>query len=108
MIPTKVGFRSRIKSVPPFCISFHRGQSFFYLFYSAAVAQSEPPKLRPKKLTPDRQRVFGPVKYLSKWLGIEGETALRWFIVVVAALLDPAALLLLLAAAARAWQRSAG
>jgi hypothetical protein len=41
---------------------------------------------------------FGPVEYLSKLLGIERDTVMRWFIVLVACLLDPAALMLLLAA----------
>jgi hypothetical protein len=41
---------------------------------------------------------FGPVEYLSKLIGIERDTAMRWFIVLVACLLDPAALMLLLAA----------
>lgn len=34
---------------------------------------------------------FGPVEYLRKLLGIERNTAMRWFIVLVACLLDPAA-----------------
>jgi hypothetical protein len=44
---------------------------------------------------------FGPVEYLSRLIGIERETAMRWFIVLVAALLDPLAVVLLLAANAR-------
>jgi hypothetical protein len=43
----------------------------------------------------------GPIRYLSKLLGIDQETVLRWFIVVIAAILDPAAVCLLLAASAR-------
>jgi hypothetical protein len=43
----------------------------------------------------------GPVEYLSKLLGIERDTAMRWFIVLAACLLDPAALMLLPAATAR-------
>jgi hypothetical protein len=41
----------------------------------------------------------GPVRYLSKLIGIDQDTAMRWFIVLVAALLDPLAVVLLLAAA---------
>jgi hypothetical protein len=45
----------------------------------------------------ERAADFGPVAYMSKLLGIERDTAMRWFIVLVACLLDPAALMLLLA-----------
>jgi hypothetical protein len=44
---------------------------------------------------------FGPVEYLSKLLGIERQTAMRWFIVLVACLLDPAAVMLLVAGTVR-------
>ena len=44
----------------------------------------------------------GPVLYLSKLVGIEQETVMRWFIVLVAALLDPLAIALLLAASSSA------
>lgn len=40
--------------------------------------------------------------YLSRLIGIERETAVRWFIVLVAALLDPLAVVLLLAASVSA------
>jgi hypothetical protein len=41
---------------------------------------------------------LGPVRYLATLVGVDSETALRWFVLVVALLLDPAAVLLLLAA----------
>ena len=44
---------------------------------------------------------FGPVEYLSKLVGIDTQTAMRWFTVLVACLLDPAAVMLLVAASAR-------
>jgi hypothetical protein len=44
---------------------------------------------------------FGPVEYLSKLLGIERQTAMRWVIVLVACLLDPAAVMLLVAGTVR-------
>jgi pimeloyl-ACP methyl ester carboxylesterase len=40
----------------------------------------------------------GPVRYLSKLIGIDQDTATRWFVLFVALLLDPLALVLLLAA----------
>jgi hypothetical protein len=43
----------------------------------------------------------GPVRYLSKLIGIDQETATSWFVLFVALLLDPLALVLLLAATAR-------
>jgi hypothetical protein len=43
----------------------------------------------------------GPVRYLSKLIGIDQDTATRWFVLFVALLLDPLALVLLLAATAR-------
>jgi hypothetical protein len=49
----------------------------------------------------ERGADFGPVEYLSKLLGIERQTAMRWFIVVVACLLDPAAVMLLVAGTVR-------
>jgi hypothetical protein len=42
----------------------------------------------------------GPVRYLSKFVGIDQDTATRWFVLFVALLLDPLALVLLLAATA--------
>jgi hypothetical protein len=42
----------------------------------------------------------GPVRYLSKLIGIDQDTATRWFVLFVALLLDPLALVLLLAATA--------
>jgi hypothetical protein len=42
----------------------------------------------------------GPVRYLSKLIGIDQDAATRWFVLFVALLLDPLALVLLLAAAA--------
>jgi hypothetical protein len=49
----------------------------------------------------ERAADFGPVEYLSKLLGIDRQTAMRWFIVLVACLLDPAAVMLLVAATVR-------
>jgi hypothetical protein len=43
----------------------------------------------------------GPVRYLSKLIGIDQEAATSWFILFVALLLDPLALVLLLTASAR-------
>jgi hypothetical protein len=43
----------------------------------------------------------GPVRYLSKLIGVDQDTATRWFVLFVALLLDPLALVLLLAATAR-------
>jgi hypothetical protein len=43
----------------------------------------------------------GPVRYLSKLIGIDQDTATRWFVLFVALLLDPLALVLLLAASTR-------
>lgn len=55
-------------------------------------------------LTGERDKIAadaGPVRYLSILLGINDETAMRFFILSVALLLDPAAMLLLLAATVR-------
>jgi hypothetical protein len=49
----------------------------------------------------ERAADFGPVEYLSKLLGIDRQTAMRWFIVLVACLLDRAAVMLLVAATVR-------
>jgi hypothetical protein len=43
----------------------------------------------------------GPVRYLSKLIGIDQDAATSWFILFVALLLDPLALVLLLTASAR-------
>jgi hypothetical protein len=44
----------------------------------------------------------GPVRYLSRLIGIDQDTTMRWFVLFVALLLDPLALVLLLAATAPA------
>jgi hypothetical protein len=43
----------------------------------------------------------GPVRYLSRLIGMDQDTATRWFVLFVALLLDPLALVLLLAATTR-------
>jgi hypothetical protein len=49
----------------------------------------------------------GPVRYLSKLIGIDQDAATRWFVLFVAVLLDPLALVLLLAATARSNDQTA-
>jgi hypothetical protein len=49
----------------------------------------------------DHAADFGPVEYLSKLVGVEPESVMRWFVFCVACLLDPLALTLLLAANTR-------
>jgi hypothetical protein len=51
----------------------------------------------------DHAADFGPVDYLSKLVGVEPESVMRWFVLCVACLLDPLALTLLLAANTREW-----
>jgi hypothetical protein len=48
----------------------------------------------------------GPIRYLSMLIGIDQDTATRWFVLVVAVLLDPLALVLLLAASVARDHRS--
>jgi hypothetical protein len=43
----------------------------------------------------------GPVRYLSKLIGVDQDATTSWFVLFVALLLDPLALVLLLAATAR-------